>query len=329
MREAAELAQTDPKAAVAAYDKIAADGAVGPVLQDLAALRAGALLIDAGAFDEARRRLEPLAAEDRTFRHTARELLVLAAWRAGDAAAAKRWFDMITTDAQTPAATRSRVEMLMALGRGREQELRGARMNRFARITLTASALSLGLVLAGCDSFDPTSFDPTSLFDPEIFNTKKKLPGERTAGVSGGHAGRAAGRAAGIGQGLSAARSRETAQAASAEAKPGAKPQAEAETQGRSRRSWPSRRRNRLRPPITVRHRPASQAAKPAAAPDPEPDGLIRRRRSRLPAQPPRHGPRLRRVGRRRLARSARAALIALLAGAGHRAASTTRGCRS
>ena len=47
LREAAELAQTDPKAGVAAYDKIAADGAVGPVLQDLAALRAGALLIDA------------------------------------------------------------------------------------------------------------------------------------------------------------------------------------------------------------------------------------------------------------------------------------------
>jgi hypothetical protein len=116
MREAAELTQTDAKAALAAYDKIAADGSVGAVLQDLAALRAGALLIDAGSFDEARRRLEPLAGNDRTFRHTAREFLVLAAWRAGDAAAAKRWSDMIMTDLQTPNATRSRVEMLMALG---------------------------------------------------------------------------------------------------------------------------------------------------------------------------------------------------------------------
>jgi hypothetical protein len=114
--EAAELAQTEPKAAIAAYDRIAADGSVGPILRDLAALRAGALLIDAGAFDGARQQLEPLAAEDRTFRHTAREFLVLAAWRAGDAAAAKRWSDMMMTDTQTPAATRSRVEMLMALG---------------------------------------------------------------------------------------------------------------------------------------------------------------------------------------------------------------------
>ena len=121
VREAAELAQTDPKAAIAAYGQIAADGAVGPVLQDLATLRAGGLLIDAGAFDEARRRLEPLAANDRTFRHTAREFLVLAAWRAGDTTAAKRWFDMIMTDAQTPAATRSRVEKLMALGAGAGQ----------------------------------------------------------------------------------------------------------------------------------------------------------------------------------------------------------------
>jgi hypothetical protein len=115
LREAAELGQTDAKAALAAYDKLASDSGIGAVLQDLAALRAGAILIDTGAFEEARTRLEPLTANDRTFRHTARELLVLAAWRAGDMTAAKRWIDMIMTDLQTPPATRSRVEMLVAL----------------------------------------------------------------------------------------------------------------------------------------------------------------------------------------------------------------------
>jgi hypothetical protein len=118
LREAAELAQTDAKAAIALYDKIAADGSVGPVLQDLAALRAGALMIDTASFAEAQQRLEPLTGNDRTFRHTARELLALAAWRSGDSAAAKRWFDMIIADIQTPAATRNRVEMLIALGAG-------------------------------------------------------------------------------------------------------------------------------------------------------------------------------------------------------------------
>jgi hypothetical protein len=115
MRQAAELAQTDPKSALTAYQQIAADSAAGPVLRDLAAVRVGALLIDQGNFAEARKVLEPLAAADRTFRHTARELLALAAWRSGDVVEAKRWADMMSTDPQTPAATRSRVEMLMAL----------------------------------------------------------------------------------------------------------------------------------------------------------------------------------------------------------------------
>ncbi len=50
-------------------------------------------------------------------------------------------------------------------------------MHRFARATLAVSALSLGLMLAGCETMD--QFDPTDLFSSDIFNTKKKLPGER------------------------------------------------------------------------------------------------------------------------------------------------------
>jgi hypothetical protein len=115
LRQAAELAESDPKAAIAAYEKIADDSSIGAVLQDLAALRAGALLIDTGDVAQARARLEPLASAGRTFRHTARELLALAAWRGGDTAAVRRWFELIVTDLQTPPATRSRVEMLIAL----------------------------------------------------------------------------------------------------------------------------------------------------------------------------------------------------------------------
>jgi hypothetical protein len=115
VRAAAELAQTDPKAAVAAYDKIAANMSVGAELRDLAGLRAGALLIDSGSFADARQRLEPLAAPDHTFRHTARELLALAAWRSGDTATAKRWIEMINTDPGTPPDERNRMEMLSSL----------------------------------------------------------------------------------------------------------------------------------------------------------------------------------------------------------------------
>jgi len=115
MREANELAQVDSKAAVAAYEKIANDNGLSPVLRDLAALRAGALLIDSANYAQAQRLLEPLTGTDRTFRHTARELLTLSSWRQGDANATKRWFDMLVGDPQTPTATRTRAEMLMAL----------------------------------------------------------------------------------------------------------------------------------------------------------------------------------------------------------------------
>jgi hypothetical protein len=114
-REAAELAQRDRAAAVKAYDALAADGSLGRTLQDLAAVRAGLLLVDTASPGEMQTRLEPMTAADRPFRHTARELIALSAWRAGEVATARRWFDMIMTDTETPRGTRSRVEMLIAL----------------------------------------------------------------------------------------------------------------------------------------------------------------------------------------------------------------------
>jgi hypothetical protein len=115
LREAAEMAERDPKAAVALYDKLAADGSVKPMLRDLATLRAGRILVDTAPYSEVTRRLEPLTAPDRTFRHTARATLALAAWRAKDKTAMKRWTDMIMADAETPDGTRGQIEVLLAL----------------------------------------------------------------------------------------------------------------------------------------------------------------------------------------------------------------------
>ena len=114
-REAAELARTDPAAAVQAYGVLAADASLGRTMQDLAAVRGGLILVDTAPFAELAAKLEPMTSADRPFRHTARELLALAAWRTGDQAAAKRWFDLIATDAETPAGTRQRMEVLMTL----------------------------------------------------------------------------------------------------------------------------------------------------------------------------------------------------------------------
>ena len=115
LRNAAELARTDGKAAVGGYDEIAADKGAGPVIQDLAAVRAGFLLVDTAPYSELRARLEPLTTPDRPFRHSAREILALSAWKSGDMTMARQWTDAIMSDPQTPAGTRSRAEVLSEL----------------------------------------------------------------------------------------------------------------------------------------------------------------------------------------------------------------------
>jgi hypothetical protein len=114
-REAAELGRTDPPAAIVAYAALAADSSLDRTSQDLAAVRGGLIMVDTAPLAEITARLEPLTTANRPFRHTARELLALAAWRAGDTAAAKRWFDLIATDAETPAGTRQRMDVLLML----------------------------------------------------------------------------------------------------------------------------------------------------------------------------------------------------------------------
>ena len=115
LRAAAELAQTKRPDAVKAYDEIAADTSLGTTLQDLAAVRAGLLMVDSAPLSDMRRRLDPVAEPGHTFRHSARELLALSAWRNHDFTAARRYIDMIASDGETPPGTRARADVLSAL----------------------------------------------------------------------------------------------------------------------------------------------------------------------------------------------------------------------
>ena len=115
MREAASLAQQDAPAAVAIYDAIAADRSLDQVQRDLAAMRAAYVLVDTASYDELKKRIEALTAENRPFRHSARSMLALAAWRGNNGAEMRRWTDMVMADPQTPSSTRGQVEMLIAL----------------------------------------------------------------------------------------------------------------------------------------------------------------------------------------------------------------------
>ena len=115
LRLAAEIAARDPQAAAKMFDEIAADRSVGAADQDLARVRAAQLLVESTSYPNMKERLEAAAAPGATFRHTARELLALSAWRANDASAARQWLDMIANDGQTPPSLRSRAEALQAL----------------------------------------------------------------------------------------------------------------------------------------------------------------------------------------------------------------------
>jgi hypothetical protein len=115
LRMAAEAANRDAPAAAKMYDEIAADRSVGVAEQDLAKIRAAQLLLETASYANMKERLEAAAAPGATFRHTARELLALSAWRANDAAATRQWLEVIANDGETPPSLRSRAEALQAL----------------------------------------------------------------------------------------------------------------------------------------------------------------------------------------------------------------------
>ncbi|PDT85092.1 hypothetical protein CO669_31520 [Bradyrhizobium sp. Y36] len=117
LRAAAEAAPRDAKAAAKMYDDIAADRGVGGEWQDLAKIRAAGLLLDSAPYADMQQRLEPSAApkSNSTFRHSAREMLALSAWRNNDTTAARKWLDAIAEDGETPPGLRSRAEALQAL----------------------------------------------------------------------------------------------------------------------------------------------------------------------------------------------------------------------
>jgi hypothetical protein len=115
LRAAGEAASHDPTAAVKLYDDIAADRSVGTLEQELARVRAAQLLVETATYPDMLARLESSTAPGATFRHTARELLALSAWRANDTTSARKWLDMIANDGETPPGLRSRAEALQAL----------------------------------------------------------------------------------------------------------------------------------------------------------------------------------------------------------------------
>lgn len=116
LRAASELAaagKTDD--AVKGFDAVAGDNSTIDGIRAIARIRAAMLLVDQGPVSEVARRIEALATGQGPFRHSARELLGLAALKAGDQPTAVRWFNEVVTDPAVPQDAKRRSSLALDL----------------------------------------------------------------------------------------------------------------------------------------------------------------------------------------------------------------------
>ncbi|VAW17927.1 Mlr7403 protein [hydrothermal vent metagenome] len=115
-QEAASLAKSGSRdEAVTLYDTIANDASVDATFRDLARIRAGFLLVDIASPEEVAERMAPLATDDGIWRHTAREIMALSQYGAGNFSKADEIFDSIMADPAAPARLKSRAEIMRTL----------------------------------------------------------------------------------------------------------------------------------------------------------------------------------------------------------------------
>jgi len=100
--------------ALAAYDQIAKDGSVDPILKDFARLQSAMLKFDSISFTELKNQLSPLATERSPWRYSARELLGLGAAKAGWPAEARNYFQRLLDDRATPTGISERARVMVA-----------------------------------------------------------------------------------------------------------------------------------------------------------------------------------------------------------------------
>ncbi len=115
LRSADARSASDPQAAIAAYEALAADSSFDPVFEDFATLRAATLRVDSDDPLDFERRFAPLASDTFPYRHQIRELLGLAALKRNAFDIAGNWFDGIVSDTRAPAGIHMRAQALLGL----------------------------------------------------------------------------------------------------------------------------------------------------------------------------------------------------------------------
>lgn len=101
--------------AVADFTALSNDSSVNPDIQAMAKLRAALLTVDTASFADMQSRIGDLATVGSPWRQSAREILGLAAWRTGDYAASRKYFDEIANDVDTSRELHDRAQIMLAL----------------------------------------------------------------------------------------------------------------------------------------------------------------------------------------------------------------------
>ncbi|MBC7953367.1 MAG: tetratricopeptide repeat protein [Rhodospirillaceae bacterium] len=107
----------DRDGAIALYERVAASGA-DDVYRDLARLKAAYLKLDGSEPAAVEKLVEKLAVESSPWRHSAREVLALAASKRGDEAKAAELFRKIADDPAAPQGVRARAAEMLAATTG-------------------------------------------------------------------------------------------------------------------------------------------------------------------------------------------------------------------
>ena len=110
--------------AAAAYEAIAKGSGVDALLADYAQLQAAMLRLDSANWTDMQDRLTPLAADGNAWRFSARELLGLAAQKAGKLDEARTEYQRLLSDRGTPPSIAERARIMLAMLT--EAELTGA-----------------------------------------------------------------------------------------------------------------------------------------------------------------------------------------------------------
>ena len=107
--------QGQAKEAVAAFDVVANDTGAPQAIRDMAAIRAGYVLVDSGTLSQVQDRVQRLSGDSEPMRFPAREMIGLAAWKAGDTKTAAKAFQQLADDGGTPQGIAGRAKLMLDL----------------------------------------------------------------------------------------------------------------------------------------------------------------------------------------------------------------------